>query len=149
MYIGLLIFNIITGIGGDYYQFAFTIILALIGFNLIYKGIVIKSSSTMWFANNLILMAIALMVMSLLKLDMTNYIFVFASVSIIPSIINLIVFNNLIYLRLIIINIFVLIPLIIQYFMNFEVSWFVGLMVVSLVIGMVVCRLMNFGKEKI
>ena len=58
VYLGLFVSNLVFGYMGSLDTFIFSIILVAIGFDLIYKGVLLKSSSTLWFANSLILFAI-------------------------------------------------------------------------------------------
>lgn len=145
----LLVFDVLKGFLVNYSRFVFSILMAIIGLNLIFKGVVLKSNSTLWFANVLLSLAITIIVFSLLKIDMQKYCYVFSIVPILASILNLFVFNNKIYVKIIIVNITIIIPTIIQYFYKFELYWFVCITIVSVLLGIFLCRFINFDKENV
>ena len=121
VYLGLFVSNVIFGYLGALDTFIFSILLVAIGFDLIWKGVLLKSSSTLWFAICLILWAILILILKLYNQNIQEYIFVFASIPLIPSALNMIVFKNSIYLKVIIINISIIVPILLMQFLT--LSW--------------------------
>jgi len=149
IYFGLFLLDLIWGLLNDTNAIIFSIILALISISLIYKGVLLKSSSTLWFAINLILCAIFLIVISLLDLSIDDFYFVFSLIPIVASVCNLFIFRYNIYIKVIILNISIIIPIILLQFFN--LIWWVVLIVaiVSISLGILICRSINFGREKV
>ena len=148
-YIILLIVDGINGFLGNYSQLVLSIVMAVIGLNLIIKGSVIKSNSTMWFAIVLISISVTIIIAGLLEINLIKNNYIFAVVPLFASFLNLIIFNNLTYIKVIIVNISIIVPMVIEYFYSFEFYWSIGLFVISILIGIMICRLINWGKEKI
>ena len=148
-YLFVFIFDLIRGFLGDYQGFVFSLIMALIGVNLLIKGVIIKSNSTLWFANVLIALSLTIVILEYLSLDISENYYLLAFVPILASVINLIVFKNLIYVKVIIINVTVIIPTILQLINEFNFYWTAGMFVISILIGIFICRLINFDKENI
>ena len=148
MYIGAIILDVALDIFGDYRLIIFSVLLAIISLNLIYKGVLIKSASTMWFANTLMMFAITIIVFEIIGRDVMQYYYVFSFVPIISSLINLAVFNNLIYIKVIIINISIIVPICVTYFVSLFIWWQIVLWTMSIIIGIIICRMMNVNKEK-
>lgn len=148
-YLILLLIDAINGFLGNNTQLVLSVIMAVIGINLIFKGTIIKSSSTMWFANVLISLSVTIIVANLLRVEMRQVYYLMAIIPLFASIVNLIVFNNLTYIKVIIINISIIAPIIIEYFYGFDIYWSIGLFVISILIGVMVCRLINLDKEKV
>lgn len=148
-YLCLLILDIIWGMLHDYNVLIFSLILAMISVSLIVKGVLLKSSSTLWFAINLISCAIILIVFNLSKIEIANNYYVLSLIPLLASVINLIIFKYIIYFKLIIINISVIIPVYIMHFMNYE--WWINLIIflISITLGIWICRSINLGKEKV
>ena len=149
VYIGLLVADIFKGFLGNYSQLILSVIMSIIGFNLLFKAVIIKSSSTIWFAIVLISMSVAVVVISLLNGSVEKLYYVFTVVPLFASLLNLIVFNNLIYVKVIIINMSVIVPIVIKYFYAFSSYWSIGLSVISIIMGIIICRLIKFDKEKV
>ncbi len=148
-YIIVFVIDLIRGVLGDYKELIFSLFMALIGINLVVKGVLVKSNSTLWFANVLIAISLTIVLLKYLGLDILNYYYIFSIIPIIASIINLIVFKNLIYIKVIIINITITIPTIIQFLYNFNIYWTTGMFVISILIGVLICRLINLDKENV
>ena len=148
-YIVMLIVDFYKGFLGNYSQLILSIIMAIIGFNLLFKAVVIKSTSTMWFAIVLISMSLVVVIISLMNLDIENLYYVFAIVPLFASVLNLIVFNNLIFVKVIIINITIIVPTLIDYFYNLELYWSIGLFIISILMGIMVCKFIRFDKENV
>ena len=149
VYVSLFLLDLIWGILYDIDTFVFSIVLAIISLTLIYKGTLLKSSSTMWFSIFLILTAIFTIILNLLHLNVSNYYYVFAILPIIASIFNLIIFKYIIYIKVIILNISIAIPVFCMQFLNWE--WWINLIIgiISVIFGILICRLINFDKEKV
>ena len=148
-YVILLVVNAINGFLGNYSHLVLSAIMSIIGLNLIFKGAIIKSSSTMWFANVLISLSLTIIITNLFLIDLRQVYYVMAIIPLCASLINLIVFNNLIYVKVMIINISILVPIVIDYFYDFEIYWSIGMFVISVLTGIMICRFINFDKEKV
>ena len=148
-YLILFVIDLIRGILGDYKEAIFSLFIAIIGINLIVKGVLIKSNSTLWFANVLISMALLIVVLKYLGFVIDEHYYLFTIIPIFASVINLIVFKNLIYVKVIIINVTIIVPTISQFLNQFDIYWTAGMFVISILIGVLVCRLINFDKEKV
>lgn len=148
MYIGAIILDVALDIFGDYRLIIFSVLLAIISLNLIYKGVLIKSASTMWFANTLMMFAITIIVFEIIGRDVMQYYYVFSFVPIISSLVNLAIFNNFIYIKVIIINISIIVPICVTYFVSLSIWWQIVLWTMSIIIGIIICRMMNVNKEK-
>ena len=149
MYVGLVVCDAVFDFLGNLKVLAFSILLSIISLNLIAKGILIKSSSTLWFAITLILFAIDIMIYDIIHLSPHDFYFVYGIIPIISSLINLAIFSNLIYIKVIILNISILIPLILSYYLNLNIFWILGILAISLVIGIIVCRCISLKREKV
>ncbi len=148
-YLIVFVIDLVRGILGDYKELIFSLFMAIIGINLIIKGVLIKSNSTLWFANVLITMALTIAVLRYLKIDVVENYYLFTIIPIIASVINLVVFKNLIYIKVIIINVTVIVPTMLQFLKKFDIYWTTGMFVISVLIGVLVCRLINFDKENV
>ena len=148
-YLIVFVIDLVRGILGDYKELIFSLFMAIIGINLIIKGVLIKSNSTLWFANVLITMALTIAVLRCLIIDVVENYYLFTIIPIIASVINLVVFKNLIYIKVIIINVTVIVPTILQFLKKFDIYWTTGMFVISVLIGVLVCRLINFDKENV
>jgi hypothetical protein len=147
-YFILLILNCFFDYGSNK-DIVFSLVLAIISISLIYKGVLLKSSSTLWFSLSLILYAILILTMGILNIDYSNYHYIFALIPIIPSIINIIIFQNLVYIKVIIINITIFIPIIIKYYFTISQWLYIISFVVSIILGIIFCRCIKFDKEKV
>lgn len=149
IYVALIISELSFGYLGEVQNIAFSVILAIISLTLIYKGVLLKSGSTLWFAISLILYAILLIIFELLKIYVNDFYYLFVLIPIIASLINIAVFNNLIYIKVIILNISLAIPVFLVSFV--EIEWWQTLIVVAMCLfaGIVICRLINFDKERV
>lgn len=147
VYSVLLIIDFVFDFLGDWKIITFSIILAIISINMIAKGVIIKSSSTLWFAVSLILFAITIAIFDIKNIDPKQYYFIFSIIPIISSIINLAIFENLIYIKVIILNISIAIPVFVWYFWDFKFIINLIISVLSVIIGIVISRFINLNKE--
>lgn len=148
VYICLIICDLTLGILGDLGEFILSILLVILSINLIHKGFILRSQSTIWFAITLMLFAISIIVCQLLGVEPIDYYFVFALIPIVSSVINVAIFANLFYIKVIIFNISIAIPIIIMYFLDIGVWFAMGLGTVCVIAGIVICRVFSFRKEK-
>ncbi len=148
VYLGLFVSNVIFGYLGALDTFIFSILLVAIGFDLIWKGVLLKSSSTLWFAICLILWAILILILKLYNQNIQEYIFVFASIPLIPSALNMIVFKNSIYLKVIIINIFIIVPILLMQFLTLSWWWLVLMATASVGVSIVICRFIGLKRGR-
>lgn len=148
VYLGLFVSNVIFGYLGALDTFIFSILLVAIGFDLIWKGVLLKSSSTLWFAICLILWAILILILKLYNQNIQEYIFVFASIPLIPSALNMIVFKNSIYLKVIIINISIIVPILLMQFLT--LSWWCLVLIATASVGVsiVICRFIGLKRGR-
>ena len=146
VYLGLFVSNVIFGYLGSLDTFIFSILLVAIGFDLIFKGVLLKSSSTLWFAMCLILWAILILILKLYKQNIIDYVCVFASISLVPSVLNLIVFKNPIYFKVAIINISIILPIICMQFLTLKWWWLVLIAITSLSASIVICRFIGLKR---
>ena len=72
----------------------------------------------------------------------------FGVIPLISSFVNLAIFGAKIYIKVIILNLSILVPIFTSQFLNFQ--WFinVGIGIVSLILGILICRSINLDKEK-
>ena len=149
IYFGLFVLDLVWELLSDWDAMIFSVILALISLSLIYKGVLLKSSSTLWFSINLILSAIFLIIINLLYLDLNEYYYIFSLIPIISSLFNLFIFKYKIYIKVIILNISVIIPIIALQFFDLEWWIIVVISVVAIALGVLICRSINFEREKV
>lgn len=149
IYILLIVANFVFDYLGDYANLILSIVLAMISLNQIYKGVLLRSSTTLWFAMSLILSAICLVVFELLKLNPIKYYFIFPILPIFSSIINLVIFSNLIYIKIIIINLSIILPIFIMYFTNINYWYIIAIGVASFLLCIFICKCLKFSKEKV
>lgn len=149
IYIALIISEIVWGYLGDYRSIIFSIFLAIVSLSMIVKGVFLKSQSTLWFANTLLIYAIVMLIFDILNLDYILYNYIFILIPIISSLINIVSFHNLIYIKVIILNFTIVIPIVLSKFLHLDsyLYWIIG--IVSVVIGVFVCRMVKMDKEKI
>lgn len=149
IYCFLIVADLLFDYWGDYSNLALSILLAVISLNMIHKGMLLRSGSTLWFAVSLILFAILIIIFEIINIDPFQYYFVFTFIPIIASLINVAIFQNLIYIKVIIINISIILPILIMYFTDLSIWWIIGIGVVGLIAGIIVCRNIVFNKEKV
>lgn len=149
LYVFMILTDIIFEYLGDYANMALSVVLAIISLNMIYKGVLLRSSSTLWFALSLILFAITIVVFELLKIDPIKYYYVFGLIPIISSLINVAIFKNLIYIKVIIINITIIIPIFLMYFSSLNMWWIAGIGFMGIILGVLICRMIKMDKEKV
>lgn len=148
IYLALIISELIIGYLKDLQLVVFSGVLAIVSLTMIYKGVLLKSASTLWFAMCLILLAICLIVFELIDIGNENY-YLLSLIPIIASLINIAIFHNLFYIKIIILNLSVTIPLIITQFTNFTILINLLFFGISLIIGIIICRNISLEREKI
>jgi len=126
----------------------FSIILAMLSITLIYKGTLLKSSSTLWFAINLVSYAILIVVFEITQLKFDSEYYLFAIIPIFASLINIAVFNYLIYIKVILLNLSIILPIIIYRFTSINLIWTIVIACSSIILGIVLCRTIYFKREK-
>ena len=148
-YLLLFIADMLRNVLGNYKEIILSVLISLIGVNLLVKGFLIKSNSTLWFANVLILMSLTIALLEFLKFDIVNYYYLFTIIPMIASVINLIVFKNLIYIKVMIINFTVIVPTVLQFIYKFDIYLMTLMFVISILIGILICRMINFDRENV
>jgi len=128
--------------------FIFSILLAVLSITLIYKGVLLKSSSTLWFALNLISYAIILLLFDIFDIKLNENYYILSLIPIIASIINLAVFGYLIYIKVIILNISIIIPVMLWQFIDINIWWLLAIALFSVLLGIIICRSIYFKREK-
>ena len=149
IYLFLLITEWLYGYLGDYKDIIFSCVLAVVSLTLIFKGLLIKSTSTIWFSLCLILYALSIVVFDIINLNYLKYYSIFAFIPVISSLIILAIFKNLLYIRLIILNIFVACPIILNNIFNFKTWLFIIILIFAIILSVFVCRWIHFDKEKL
>lgn len=147
IYLGLFLVDLFVGFLGEWQVIVLSVVLAIVSLNLIAKGVLLKSQSTLWFAITLLLSAMIIVVFDLNKVGIEEYYFVFSIIPIISSLINLAIFKNLIYIKVVVINLSVLIPILIEYVFELFYVWIILITVASTFVGIMTCRLWNLDKE--
>ena len=127
----------------------FSIILAVVSLSLIWKGKLLKSTSTLWFGLSLILYAIGIIVFELLNINFDKYMYLFVLIPIISSLIILAIFSNMIYIKVIIFNISISVPIILYNTIYITWWWAVIIGLVAVLVGILISRLLSLGKEKV
>lgn len=149
LYVGLFITDIIWGYIGNYKELLFSILLVVVSISLLVKGVFLKSQSTLWFAITLVLFAIFMLISNIFNMNITIYNYIYILLPIIASMINIVVFHNLLYIKVIILNITIAIPFILEKYIPIQKFWFFVVGVVSIALGIFVCRLIKMKKEKV
>lgn len=149
IYIGLFIIDLIWGILGKLDILIFSILLAVVSIWMIYKGVLLKSGSTLWFALSLILFAILIMTLNLLGMDINDNYYIFSLIPLISSVFILLIFRYIIYIKLIILLISTIIPIFTSKF--FVSTWWINAIIgsISIITGIIICRNLNLGEEKV
>ena len=109
----------------------------------------LKSTSTLWFGLSLILYALAIVTFELIAFDAEKYYYLFVLIPIFSSLIVLAVFSNLIYIKVIIFNLSIAIPIIIYNIFWLTWWWASIIGVVCVGFAIVLCRMISFKKEKV
>jgi len=149
LYIALFIIELATNLLKDWKTFVFSAFLAVISVTMIYKGKLLKSTSTLWFANTLILCAIIIILSEIFSWNILDNYCIFLIIPLVASIINLVVFHSKIYWKVIIFNVSVLVPALITYFYDFSAWINVVFWVISVAIGILISRSINLEKESV
>lgn len=148
VYVVTIILASFTNYFGDYGVIAFSLVLASVAFHLFYKGAVLKSFSTLWFALCLILYALCILVFEIWNIGYSSYSFLFVFLPILPSVFIL-AFGKVIYLKVIILNLSIALPLLLFNYMNLSIWLKFGVFTISIVLGVLISRCIYVGKEKI
>lgn len=149
VYVGLVISEFIWGYISDYRELLFSVLLAVVSINMLVKGVFLKSQSTLWFAITLVMYAILMTIFSIFNIDYNLYNYIFILLPIIASAINIVVFHNLLYIKVIILNLTLAIPFILSKFISLQTFWYYVIGVVSVLIGIIVCRCLKMKREKV
>ena len=143
IYVILIIAERYMKVLGDSSNLIFSVILSLVSLGLIWKGKILYSSSTLWFGLSLILYAITIVVLEIIKYDIINY-YLFVFVPIIASLIIFVIFKKLLYIKVIIFNIFLAIPIVLYNVLWLTWWWALIIGVVCIACAIVVNRRLNF-----
>lgn len=149
VYVALILSDLVYGLLGESRDTILSIVLVIISISLMHKGVLLKSQSTLWFSMSLVLFAITIISCQLIGVEPIEYYFIFALIPIISSIINIAIFNNLLYIKVMILNISIIVPVMIMYFTSMKVWHIIVIGLVSVLLGIAICRLLSFKKEKI
>lgn len=149
IYITLAISDLIIGYIGDYRELVFSILLAVISINMLTKGVFLKSQSTLWFAITLVLYAILVIIFNTINVKYNTFNYIFILLPIIASVINIVVFHNLMYIKVIILNITIAIPFILSKYLKLNNIWLFIIGIVSIFIGIILCRFFKMKGEKV
>lgn len=149
IYLTLFVSDLIWRYTRDDRQLLFSLVLVCLSISTLIKGVFLKSQSTLWFSITLVLYAILMVVFGLLKVDYSTYYYLYVLLPIIASIINIVVFGNLLYIKLIILNISIFIPIVIAEFVILSIFDCVILSAISIALGIIVCKCVKMGKEKV
>lgn len=148
-YISLVISNMIWRVLDDNLLFILSIVMIVFGVNMLFKGKLLRSVSTLWFALILIFCAVFILLLEIFNKDISEYYFIFSLIPIIPSIMCVFILDAKIFLKVIILNISIAIPVILLQFLNIEWYYILAIGLLTLAFGIVICRSINLDKEKI
>lgn len=148
IYVLLIISEFIWGYLADLNLIVFSGVLAIVSITMITKGVLLKSASTLWFAISLILFAICIISSEIFKIP-REYGYLLALIPIIASLVNIAIFHNLFYIKIIIVNISVFIPLLIVRYVSLQWWWSVIIFAISIILGIIICRNISLEKENI
>ncbi len=149
LYVILVTLNLGFGLLEGKSTFIFSIIIVIVGFNLLFKGAIIKSASTLWFSLNLIFGAIFIIVLEITGGDIYQFYFVLGIIPILASLINLAILRTKIYTKVIILNVSLLIPILLIRFTKIGWLWVTIIGTITFILGIVICRNINLDKEQI
>jgi len=149
VYVSLFIADFVLGFTGDYREILFSVLLAIISINMLTKGVFLKSQSTLWFSITLVLCAIIMLIFSIFNIDYNLYNYIFILLPIISSAINIAVFHNLLYIKVIILNITLAIPFVVNKLTYLEWQWILAIGAISVFVGIIICRVLKVKREKI
>ncbi len=133
---------------GDKSVIAFSVVLTLVSLGLCYKGAVLKSYSTLWFALNLVLYALLILIFEIRNIDYLNLLYLFAFLPLISSLI-LVCFGKFAYFKVIILNLSVALPLLAFEFWEMVLWLKIGVFAISILLGVLTSKLFSLGKERI
>ena len=145
-YIVLLVLHTQSYFVGFRYDVLASIMFALLSIMLLYKAIIVYSQSTCWFALNMILVAILLLLFNILNLT-ENFYYLFSIIPIISSIIIIAVYANLLYIKVIVLDISISIPIIVFNYVFLAWWWQVVVYTFSIILGIFVCRKISIFRE--
>ena len=149
IYLSLFVLEVFFQYSLELNNMVFSVLLAMVSINMINKGVVLRSLSTLWFAIVLILYAIVMILISEFYLLGMNSYYVFSSIPIIPSLILLAVFGNPIYIKVIILNIFIIISIVLWQTLDLNLWINVVNFSLSILLSIIVCRSLNFDRENV
>lgn len=156
-YIGLLlsIIYLLTILGvcfteyiGGTENLVFSILLAVLSVFSCFKGSMIKSFSTLWFGITLILYAFLIIIFEVTEFSYFDYIYVFAFLPIVTSLI-FVCFKKFNYIKVVIINLSIAIPILLSNILDVKLWLNIAIFSISILIGIFVCRLINISREKV
>lgn len=148
VYVVTIIFAHFTNFFGDYDVIAFSLVLASVALHLFYKGAVLKSFSTLWFALCLILYALCILAFEVWNIEYEDYFYLFAFLPILPSVL-MVAFGRVTYLKVIIVNLSISLPLLLFNYFNLSFWLKLASFAISISLGIVISRCIYIGKEKI
>lgn len=149
IYLALFVLEVFFQYSLELNNMVFSVLLAMVSINMINKGVVLRSLSTLWFAIVLILYAIVMILISEFYLLGINSYYIFSSIPIIPSLILLAVFRNPIYIKVIILNIFIIISIVLWQTLDLNLWINVVNFSLSILLSIVICRSLNFDRENV
>ncbi len=126
----------------------FSVLLAVLSLFSCFKGSMIRSFSTLWFGITLILYALLIIIFEVKNFSYSEYIYVFAFLPIITSLI-FICFRKLNYIKVMIINLSIAIPILLSNIFEIKIGLNIAIFSVSILVGIIVCRLINTHREKV
>lgn len=148
VYLVTVVLAFTTSYFGDLNIIAFTFVLALVSLHLCYKGAVLHSYSTLWFALNLVLYALLILYFEIMNIEYNSFYFLFTFLPLIPSLI-IVFWGKVGYLKVIILNLSVALPLTIFNFVTLDLWLQIGVFTFSILLGMFISKLFSLGKERI
>lgn len=155
-YIGLVLFfaytiaiilTYFTSFVGDFDNILFSILLAVLSLFTCFKGTMIRSFSTLWFSVTLILYAILIIVFEITKISYDDYIYLFAFLPIITSLV-FICFKKFHYIKVLIINLSIAIPVLISKTTVFNLWLNIGCFMCFVILGIFIAGLLDGHKER-
>ncbi|MBE5739039.1 MAG: hypothetical protein E7354_04870 [Clostridiales bacterium] len=147
-YISLIVMAYKTQYFEDKSNLYFSLLLASISLIMSFKGVVLKSYSTLWFALSLILYALIIILLEMKNIDYNSYKYFFILLPIVASLI-LVAFGQKVYLKVVILNVSVAIPMLLDYFIELQIWLYIVVFIISVLIGILLCRTFGFDKETV
>lgn len=125
----------------------FSIVLAVVSINCCFKGAVLKSYSTLWFAVSLVLYALLIIVFEVNRISYGEFNYYFAVLPVVTSLI-FICFGKLNYIYAIIINLSVAIPIFIINLFSLNIWLKIAVFTVFVLVGLLLSRAVYIKREK-